>query len=128
MTVAGGLLQLVNVSSKATVPKAAEKTRRICLFCPTDAHRPGVQGHGPSPQPSSPNRRNFGMGKRLRCSLRYVPAPGGGPPTTVGWPFAWLEVSEDQVTVAAGRLVPFDAHDGRSRWRESPKSSQRSEE
>jgi hypothetical protein len=52
------------------------------------------------------------MGQRLRCSLRYFPEPGGGPPTTVGWPFAWLEVSEGNLTVAAGRLVPF----GRPRW------------
>jgi len=52
------------------------------------------------------------MGKRLRCSLRYYPVPGGGAPTLIGWPFAWLEISEQELTVAGGRLVPF----GRPRW------------
>jgi hypothetical protein len=48
----------------------------------------------------------------MRCAIRYFTAPDGGPIAIVGWPFGWLEVTDSQLTVAAGRLVPF----GRPRW------------
>ena len=47
----------------------------------------------------------------MRCSLRSAPAPGAFP-TLIGWPFAWIEVSDQSLTFSAGRLVQF----GRPRW------------
>lgn len=56
----------------------------------------------------SPSRKT-----RLRCSLRYAPAPGAFP-TVTGWPFAWMEVTAETLTfgTGVGRLAPFS----RSKW------------
>lgn len=47
---------------------------------------------------------------RLRCSLRYMSS--GGFPMLIGFPFARLDISEDELTFSAGFIVPFH----RPRW------------
>lgn len=49
---------------------------------------------------------------RLRSSLRYAPAPEAFP-TVVGWPFAWIESSEECLAFGTGMFAPFR----RERWR-----------
>jgi len=43
--------------------------------------------------------------ERIRCSLRYVPVHGT-PPTTIGWPFAYIRFSDDVIEFSGGHFVP----------------------
>ena len=42
---------------------------------------------------------------KMRSSLRYA-KHRGGPPTVIGWPFAKVSISGDQLLFSSGRLVP----------------------